>query len=414
MEDKNHEFWNSQPMQRESSQAEVITEEGPIDSNTDVSRIRPDPYPMYSAYEWSNFEWQRDGKELVEFLKNHYASDKETGLGIYYPPELLSVILTSEWVVTEWLICVRVSSNKKLGAFIAGFPITLRVDERVTKAVEVNFFCIHSKIRGKGLAPLMIKELTRRVNLKGVFQAFYSAGNNLPGKLMESRFVHRHIDTKVLVSAGFTSIRNTTMAKMITEYKLADSTKSKDFINLKDLRSLSQGKEFEEEVLRSCFLLAQKFYRKFRVALAFEDSYEKEFTNTLKNASTCCLSIDWSQRPLRVKAFASWGALEISNGALKTPIKSGCLHHYSYQIQEPGSQEDSDMFLVNFMNDCLIEAKKEGYHLFTCMLNYMDNHRFANQLKFRLGTGLLNYYIYNWNTVPSMDPSNPSIAVPLF
>ena len=36
--------------------------------------------------------------------------------------------------------------------------------------VEINFLCVHKKLRSKRLAPVLIKEITRRVNLTGIFQ----------------------------------------------------------------------------------------------------------------------------------------------------------------------------------------------------------------------------------------------------
>jgi hypothetical protein len=34
--------------------------------------------------------------------------------------------------------------------------------------VEINFLCVHKKLRSKRLAPVLIKEITRRVNLTNV------------------------------------------------------------------------------------------------------------------------------------------------------------------------------------------------------------------------------------------------------
>lgn len=36
--------------------------------------------------------------------------------------------------------------------------------------VEINFLCVHKKLRAKRLAPVLIKEVTRRVNLMGIWQ----------------------------------------------------------------------------------------------------------------------------------------------------------------------------------------------------------------------------------------------------
>lgn len=38
------------------------------------------------------------------------------------------------------------------------------------KTVEINFLCVHKKLRAKRLAPVLIKEVTRRVNRMGVWQ----------------------------------------------------------------------------------------------------------------------------------------------------------------------------------------------------------------------------------------------------
>lgn len=50
----------------------------------------------------------------------------------------------------------------------------------VKKMVEINFLCVHKKLRSKRVAPVLIREITRRVNLEGIFQAVYTAGVVLP------------------------------------------------------------------------------------------------------------------------------------------------------------------------------------------------------------------------------------------
>ena len=46
--------------------------------------------------------------------------------------------------------------------------------------VEINFLCVHKKLRSKRLAPVLIKEVTRLIHLEGIFQALYTAGVHLP------------------------------------------------------------------------------------------------------------------------------------------------------------------------------------------------------------------------------------------
>ena len=93
--------------------------------------------------------------------------------------------------------------------------------------VEVNFLCVHKKLRSKRLAPVLIKEITdpspkpnpnpnpnpnpdqvlikeitRRCNLCGIFQAAYTAGIVLPKPVACCRYYHRSLNPKKLIEVG--------------------------------------------------------------------------------------------------------------------------------------------------------------------------------------------------------------------
>lgn len=58
--------------------------------------------------------------------------------------------------------------------------------------VEINFLCVHKKLRSKRVAPVLIREITRRVNMEGIFQAVYTAGVVLPKPVACCRSVAVH------------------------------------------------------------------------------------------------------------------------------------------------------------------------------------------------------------------------------
>ena len=58
--------------------------------------------------------------------------------------------------------------------------INIFVKYRKKHMVEINFLCVHKKLRSKRVAPVLIREITRRVHLRGMFQAVYTAGVVLP------------------------------------------------------------------------------------------------------------------------------------------------------------------------------------------------------------------------------------------
>ena len=63
--------------------------------------------------------------------------------------------------------------------------------------VEINFLCVHKNLRSHRIAPVLIKEITRRVNITGrlkvkcytlgIFEAAYTAGVVVPTPVSEAR-----------------------------------------------------------------------------------------------------------------------------------------------------------------------------------------------------------------------------------
>lgn len=67
----------------------------------------------------------------------------------------------------------------------------MRANANTMPMVEINFLCVHKKLRTKRLAPVLIKEITRRVNLRGIWQAAYTAGVVIPRPVASCRYWHR-------------------------------------------------------------------------------------------------------------------------------------------------------------------------------------------------------------------------------
>lgn len=100
--------------------------------------------------------------------------------------------------------------------------MTMRVDGETIPMVEVNFLCVHKKLRHKRLAPVLIREITRRVHLSGIWQAVYTAGVLLPRPAAEAQYWHRTLNPRKLVEVGFSRLApRMTMARAIKLYRVA-------------------------------------------------------------------------------------------------------------------------------------------------------------------------------------------------
>lgn len=98
---------------------------------------------------------------------------------------------------------VRVTKSGRLISFISAIPATILVYGKQLKVVEINFLCVHKKLRSKRLAPVLIKEITRRVNLTGIFQAVYTAGVVLPKPVTTCRYWHRSLNPRKLIEVSY-------------------------------------------------------------------------------------------------------------------------------------------------------------------------------------------------------------------
>lgn len=89
--------------------------------------------------------------------------------------------------------------------------------------VEINFLCAHKKLRAMRLAPVLIREITRRVHLHGIFQAVFTAGMTLPTPVAECQYYHRPLNPKKLIDIGFSHIpKHATLSMTIKLYRLPE------------------------------------------------------------------------------------------------------------------------------------------------------------------------------------------------
>lgn len=109
-------------------------------------------------------------KELYMLLNENYVEDDDNMFRFDYSPELLRWTLMPPGCLREWHVAVRAIKSKKMIGFISAIPVTMSIYKKVVPMVEINFLCVHKKLRSKRLAPVLIREITRRVNCRGLFQ----------------------------------------------------------------------------------------------------------------------------------------------------------------------------------------------------------------------------------------------------
>ncbi|CAF4047900.1 unnamed protein product, partial [Adineta steineri] len=156
-------FWQTQPVPTIGTKIDT-TNIGPIESNKSVDEIRQEPYELPNGFVWDDIDIHVDEQlqELCTFLDEHYIEDDGNNFRLKYSmPFLRWALCVPDWL-KKFHVGVRVTKNSKLVGFISAVPIRIRVYDKELSMVDINFLCVHKKLRLKRLSPVLIKEITRR------------------------------------------------------------------------------------------------------------------------------------------------------------------------------------------------------------------------------------------------------------
>ena len=263
-----YKFWNTQPVPRFDDTKDI--QEGQI-KEIDPENVPKEPRAMYEGFEWVTVDLDDPAqlKEVYELLSGHYVEDDDAKFRLTYSASLLNWALKSPGWRKEWYVGVRAKQSKKLVAFISAIPVNLRVRSRVLKSSEVNFLCIHRKLRSKRLTPVLIEEITRRCYQVGVFQAIYTSGTILPKPVSTCRYFHRPLDWLKLFEIDFCGLpHSSSKTRQITRNQVPSSTAVKGFRPMRKadvngvhdllsryLQRFVMAPDFDEEEVQHWFLL---------------------------------------------------------------------------------------------------------------------------------------------------------------
>ncbi|KAF2763601.1 N-myristoyl transferase [Teratosphaeria nubilosa] len=410
---EDYKFWNTQPVPKfkepnllqttNGSEGKELPEGAILPDEVCKAAAKPEPEKLVDGFEWClvDLEDKEELKELYDLLYNHYVEDTDGSFRFNYSQEFLAWSLKPPGWKKEWHVGVRTKSTAegkkgKLVAFIAGIPVTLRVRSASLKATEINFLTIHRKLRSKRLAPVLIKEVTRRCYLSGIYQALYTAGTLLPTPVSTCRYFHRSLDWEHLYNTGFSHLPpNSSVLRQRLKYKVEDKQQ------LKGLRLM------KKEDVPAVKALLTKYLERFQLRQEFDEAEIEHWlcSETSKN-------VVWSYvlgTDGKITDFMSYYLLEstVLRASKPETIRAAYLYYYASESAFPQPnkpkpkaadlQLNLQTRLQQLVHDALILAKKDNFHVFNA-LTLLDNPLFLKEEKFEPGDGKLHFYLFNWRT----------------
>ncbi|XP_055376250.1 glycylpeptide N-tetradecanoyltransferase [Condylostylus longicornis] len=383
---KKFAFWSTQPVPKLNE--EVSTNES-IEPDKEVSEIRSTPYTLPSGFTWDTLDLNDSTilTELYTLLNENYVEDDDSMFRFDYQPEFLKWCLQPPGWKQDWHVGVRVVKSGRLVGFISAIPSRLRCYEKVLKIVEINFLCVHKKLRSKRVAPVLIREITRRVNLTGIFQAAYTAGVVLPKPISTCRYWHRSLNPKKLIDVKFSHLsRNMTMQRTIKLYKLPEQPKTRGF------------RKIEQKDMKKAQKLLEDYLKKFKLTPVFSPEEFKHWFTPQEGIIDCFVVENEKGEITDMVSYYS-----LPSTVMHHPVHKQVKAAYSFYNVSSGTP------WLELMNDALISAKNIQMDVFNA-LDLMENKEYLMQLKFGTGDGNLQYYLYNWKC-PSMKPEDVALIL---
>jgi glycylpeptide N-tetradecanoyltransferase len=366
-----HEFWDTQPVPKVAGKME----EGEIEKGK-LDEVREEPYGLPEGFTWSDVDLENEEQlhEVYELLRDHYVEDSDHMFRFDYQKEFLKWALLPPKQFSDWVCGVRGGKKNKLFGFITGIPVKLRIKGKMVKMTEINFLCVHKKIRKHRLAPVLIKEITRRTHQKNLWQAIYTAGIVIPTPVTECTYYHRNLNTKKLLEIGFSSLpQGRPKSLHIKLLKVPNET------TIEGIRPM------EKRDVKQVQVLLDEYLQKFNLSFHFNKEEVSHFFLPRKNVIYSYVVVDPESN--EITDFISYYSLPstiIGDEKYKTLYAAFCY----YMVPKKHSIQE-------IMKNALILARNDKFDVFNA-LDIMDNRESFDDLHFGVGNGNLYYYLYNW------------------
>ncbi|WZZ56141.1 glycylpeptide N-tetradecanoyltransferase 1 [Brassica napus] len=368
-----HTFWQSQPIEHLS--------DGPIQTS---SLVKKKPEKIGADHEWTTLDLSSDAvlSEVCKLLVEHdYEGDGKFRYA--NPGDFLRWALRPPGYYQSWHIGIRV--KKSLVACLFGVPARIIVrDNEAVKVAAVRFLCVQKDFRSKGLVPIMIKEMIRRVNLKDIWQGAFC--------------------TDLLVATPVTTIRQ--WIRMLNPANvskfLGEAMSIKDATKLYELPNAPVTPGFRKMVqsdVHAVTELLRVYLLEFEVAAEFREEDVKNWLLPKNNVVDCYVVEDPETHV--VTDCCSFYTISFTVGGRKNVQMKGAYSYYNVATKTP---------LVQLIRDILIICRQNKFDIFHAK-DVMDNKTFFEQLKFEEVGAQNHFYLFNQRLRTGLQPSQLGLTL---
>ena len=373
-----YKFWSTQPVPQLNRECKV--DFGPINTDTNIENVPQEPYTLPEGFEWKEVDLSQSNEvdKLFEFLKSNYIGDESHLFGMEYSKDFLKWYLSPPGMHKEWLISVlkedKVKNKKKMIGFISAIPIKININGTEVQMAKANFLCVKKEFRNKRLTPVLIKEITRRINLKNIWHGVYATYTYLPKPFSKCDYFYRSINLKKLIDIQYTSLPGKiSLGKALKNHELPDEP------------LISGFRKMTEKDLEQIYELIEKNRKKYNIN---EVLSKEEILHYFLPRNNIIYSYVLEDENNKITDFFIFYALTrtiLSNNSKYKKI------NLAYSI----INYNSTISMKDLLKSEIIIAKQNNFDALHC-INYKEYAENFKELLFTEKVGKIKYYFYNF------------------
>ena len=384
--ERDFKFWSTQPVPQFKKPLKV--EFGPILNDNNIENIPKESYTLPEGFEWKDIDLNQvsDVDKLYEFLKSNYIGDESHLFGTDYSKDFLKWFLSPPEMHKDWLVSVvkedKVKNKKKIIGFISAIPTKLSINNTEIKMAKVCFLCVKKEFRNKRLTPVLIKEITRRINLKNIWQGVYKTFYFLPKAFTKSQYHYRSINLKKLLDVQYTYLPNNKMSlgNALKKYELPDEPKISGF------------RKMEEKDIDQIYNLILERNKKYKI---YEILNKNEVKHWLLPRNNIVYTYVLEDEDHKITDFCSFYSIQRTilnqdkNG--DNPAAKYKKINFAFEL----INYNTSISMKELLRSAIILAKQNNFDAYHC-IDYKENADNFKELLFMEKIGKMKYYLYNF------------------
>lgn len=368
--------------------------EGPgIIVNRTVSDVSMDSVRLPSGYSWDKVALGTSDSNvslstIKSFLDENYISDKDGKFRLQYSIDFIRNFLHGhpDWnavIVADDEKDEKKDERQHIVGFIAAARRKVSIQGRKMDTAEVNLLCVHRDARHRCLAEYLIKEITRKVELQGIFTAIYTSGRPLPPESFSTaRYHHKFLDVNKLNAVGYTQFAPEDLHHAIHYHQ---HKKVKKVINPMEAYILRPFLETDVATVTEMFESEMGFH-------VLQEVFDEEKLRSMLRISYFDNYIVEEVRMMkRTRAIVGF----ISVFHMDVIVLGDKLLATSYIYAHCGN-------VLPCISDLFALLQKQGKAVVNC-LDIGKNKMITRTYNMLPGTGYLHYYMYNYR-MPMLPP----------